>query len=124
MVEDAPFTTLLSKGRAWTVPDFCAKTKKQDVEPFMSYYTELLTIMEMVRPRIEYEDDEHWGDWEPSPAYVRLSSLAHRIGQLSYQEVDNPVYDDAACLAWKEENMQSWNKVEWGTSPLVDVSQK
>jgi hypothetical protein len=118
--KEVPFTSLLPKGRGWTVPDFCAKTKKQEVQPFMEYYQELLAVITAVRPE---EDEEEWGSWQPSPSFTRLLKLANRIGQLAYQEVDNPVYDEAACLAWKEENMESWTKIEWGTSKLVDVSQ-
>lgn len=103
------------------VPDYCAKTKKQEVEPFMSFYTEAVEILRLVSP--EQDDDEDWGSWEPSEGHVRLSKLAHRIGQMAYQEIDNPAYDEDACLSWKEENMASWTKIEWGTSDLVDVSQ-
>jgi hypothetical protein len=118
---ETPFTQALGKGPGWTVPYFCAKTKKQEVEPYITYYTEIVEVLEMVSP--DQEDEEDWGTWQPSAGHIRLSKLANRIGQLAYQEVPNPVYDEAACLAWKEENQKTWTKFEWGTSNLVDVSQ-
>lgn len=115
---ETPLTQLLPKGAGWTVPDFCAKTKKEEVQPFMDYYQELVSIVDAVTPD-EYEDD--WGAWEPSEAHNKLTGLAFRIGQLAYQEVDNPLYDKDRCLAWKEDNMVNFTKIEWGTSDVVPV---
>ncbi len=111
--EETPFTTLLTKGRGWTVPDFCAKTKKEAVEPYMTWYGELIETLVDVAPD---QDEEDWGDWQPSVHHIRLSKLANEIGQYVYKEVDNPAYDEDACLSWKKENMMSWTKVEWGPS--------
>lgn len=118
--DETPFTKSLPAGRGWSVPDYCAKTKKQEVEPYIGIYTRLNDIISMVQP--EREDDD-WYEYTPSDGMAELQKLAYEVGQSAYQEVDNPVYDEAACLAWKEENMASWTKVEWGTSSLVDVSQ-
>jgi hypothetical protein len=116
---ETPFTQLLPKGRSWEVPEFCAKTKKQEVEPYMSIYTELVGILDSVTPNQENDD---WGEWTPSPVHDRLSDITFRVGQQAYQEVDNPLYDEVQCLAWKKENMMHWTKVEWGTSDLVDTN--
>jgi hypothetical protein len=117
--EETPFTQALGSGRnPWTVPDFCAKTKKQEVQPFFDYYTEIVEILDGVAPD---QDEEDWGHWSPSEHYTRLSRLANRVGQLAYQEVDNPAYDEDACLRWKEGNMRTWTKVEWGQATMPSV---
>jgi hypothetical protein len=120
--DETPLTQSLPKGRGWVVPDFCAKTKKQEVQPYMGIYDRIMDIIETVRPSdVDVEDE--WYEYTPSEGMVKLRRLAYELGQSAYQEVDNPVYDEAACLAWKEENMASWTKIEWGTSKMVDVSQ-
>jgi hypothetical protein len=119
---ETPLVSALPKGRnPWAVPDFCAKTKKQEVQPFMDYYQEITEVLQDIRPDTDEEDYEGWGHWEPSPSYIRLSKLANRIGQLAYQEVDNPVYNEDECLAWKEGNMVNFTKIEWGMSDFANT---
>jgi hypothetical protein len=80
----------------------------------MTIYDELMEIINDVYPA--HDEDDEWGSWEPSDATKKLSSLAYRVGQSAYQEVDNPAYDEAQCLEWKETNPGlSQSKVYWGT---------
>lgn len=79
------------------VPDFCAKTKKQEVQPYMGIYVKLLDILDKFGDR---EDD--LGAW------IALADATKGIGFYAYQEVENPVYDRDACQKWKEERMKDW----------------
>lgn len=118
--DETPFTTTLGPGRSpWSPPDYCIMEKKEAVEPFMDWYTQANDIIEEVNPRDEYDEDEYWREIKMSPALIKLMQLAKKIGQFAYKEVPNPNYDEAACLKWKEENVKTWSKIEWGTSNLL-----
>lgn len=77
------------------IPDFCAKTRKQEIEPYMTLHTELLEMLDF---------DLNIGRKNSPSVLVFLNKL----GQQAYQEVDNPVYDRDACQKWKEERMKEW----------------
>lgn len=110
--DNTPFTEELPMPRMKYVPEYCAITKKEPVEPYHAIYQKLWDIMEMITPVIE---EDEWGDWQPSDAARMLQRITFEVGRESYKEVDNPEYDEARCLAWKEENMKSWTTFEWGT---------
>lgn len=111
--------------RPWPpAPDFCLREKKVSVEPFMTYYQEMVAIIEDVSPDIP--DDDYYDEWvtyTESQGLTKLRRLAHQVGQLAYKEVPNPEYNEAECLSWKENMVRSYNKMGWGTSNLNPIDE-
>jgi hypothetical protein len=76
------------------VPDYCAKTRKESVEPYATFVEELHRLVSLFPPHGE--------------GHGKLHRMITRYGLQAYQEVDNPTYDAVACLTWKEKQMEGW----------------
>jgi hypothetical protein len=117
---DTPFTQMLGRGKGPPpTPEFCKREKKESIEPYMTLYEMALDILTDVDP--EEPSYEDWYTIEESPGLTKLRKLVYVLGLNAYKEVPNPGYDENQCRTWKEENMKTWNKVEWGMGSLVPV---